>query len=346
MKVTLLPSGHAYEVKDGQTVLAAGLAAGYAMPYSCRTGTCRTCKGRVVQGQVDFGVTLETVLPKAERDVGFALLCVAKPLEDLEVEVTELEGIENIQPKIYPCRLTKIEKPAPDVAVLTLRMPPNENMRFMAGQYIEMITKTGERRPYSLSVPPNQEGLTFAEIHVRHIPGGLFTDPLFSTAKERDLLKFEGPFGTFFIREESEKPIVMIASGTGFGPIKAMIEHALKRGSQRPISLYWGGRTKADIYHLAMAQAWAEEHPHIQFVPVLSNATDACAWSGRTGLVYEAVLADHADLSGHQVYACGAPVMVDAARRDLVAQRGLPSTEFFADSFLTAAEKAGKKEEP
>ena len=341
MKVKLLPSGHEYEVKDGQTVLAAGLAAGYAMPYSCRTGTCRTCKGRVIEGRVDFGVTLETYLPAAERAAGYALLCVAKPLADLQVEVTELEGIASIQPKIYPCRIAKIERPAPDVAILTLRMPPNENMRFMAGQYIEMITKSGERRPYSLSVPPDEEGLTFAEIHVRHIPGGLFTDPLFSTAKERDLLKLEGPFGTFFIREDSEKPILMIASGSGFGPIKSMIQHALKRGSKRPITLYWGGRTKADLYHLAMAEGWS----HIRFVPVLSHASEACAWTGRTGHVHEAVLADHPDLSGYQVYACGAPAMVDAARRDFTAHRGLPASEFFADSFLTAAERAGNKEE-
>lgn len=330
MKVTLIPSGHSFDVKEGQTVLAAGLAAGFAMPYSCRTGVCTTCKGRIVEGKVDYGVTIEKALPTAEREAGHALLCVAKPLTDLRVEVKELEGVASIEPKIYPCRIAKIEKPAPDVAILTLRMPPNENMRFLAGQYVEMITKSGERRSYSIAVPPNEEGLSFIELHIRHSPGGLFTDPLFSTAKERDLLKFEGPFGTFFVRPDSDKPILMLASGTGFGPIKAMIEHALRRGHTRRITLYWGARKKADLYQLALAEGWS----HLQFVPVLSEPTPDCAWTGRTGLVHRAVLEDHPDLSGFQVYACGAPVMVNAAREDFRAA-GLSPDDYFADAFVT-----------
>ncbi|MBB3259863.1 CDP-4-dehydro-6-deoxyglucose reductase [Paraburkholderia bannensis] len=339
--VVLKPSGHAFVVGEGKTILAAGLAAGNSLPYSCRTGVCNTCKGKVIEGSVDHGSVLATYLSESARAEGYALLCCAKPLTDLVVEVSELEGLAAIEPKIYPCRLVKLERPAPDVAVLTLRMPPNENMRYMAGQYVEMITANGERRCYSLAGAPDEEGLPFIQLHIRHIPGGLFTDHLFSTAKERDLFRFEGPFGTFFLREDSDKPMVLLASGTGFAPIKAIVEQSIKRNIKRPIHIYWGGRKRADIYAYEVAQRWELEHSHIRFVPVLSHATPECGWSGRLGFVHQIVMEDFADLSGHQVYACGAPAMVDAARADFTAHRGLPPDEFFADSFLTAVEKSG-----
>jgi CDP-4-dehydro-6-deoxyglucose reductase, E3 len=341
-QVVLKPSGHAFEVKYGSTILAAGLKAGNCMPYSCRTGVCNTCKGKIVEGHVDHGTVLVANLSEAERAAGYALLCSAKPLSNLTVEVQELEGVEAIEPKMYPCRLVKMERPAPDVAVLTLRMPANENMRYMAGQYVELLTPTKERRCYSLATAPSEEDLPFVELHVRHVPGGLFTDHLFTAIKERDLFRFEGPFGTFFLRESSSKPMVLLASGTGFAPIKAIVEQSLRRKLERPIDIYWGGRSREDLYQRALAEEWASTYPHIRFIPVLSDATAGCEWTGRTGFVHQAVLDDFADLSGHQVYACGAPLMVDAARRSFTASRGLPADEFFADSFLTAAEKSGQ----
>jgi CDP-4-dehydro-6-deoxyglucose reductase len=216
--------------------------------------------------------------------------------------------------------------------VIGLRLPMNENFRFLAGQYIDFLLKEGKRRSYSLATRPNPGGVTALEIHVRHTPGGAFTDHVFSNLKVRDLLRFEGPLGSFYLREDSAKPIVMVASGTGFAPIKAICEHAREKKIGRPITLYWGCRLKRDLYQLEVAQSW----PHVKFIPVLSDEP----WDGRTGFVHRAAMQDFPDMSGVQVYACGAPIVVESARRDFSAQCMLPADEFFADSFLTEADKA------
>ena len=328
-KVTLRPSGHAFEVPEGKNILQAGLDAGHMLPYSCRAGVCRTCRGTIVEGKVDYGMVHATYLPDSDKAKGFALLCQAKPLSDLVIEVREVQGV---RPRLIPCRVERLEKPAPDVAVIGLRLPMNENFRFLAGQYIDILLKDGKRRSYSLATRPDTAGVTALEIHVRHTPGGAFTDHVFSNLKVRDLLRFEGPLGSFYLREDSAKPIVMLASGTGFAPIKAMCEYAREKKIARPITLYWGGRLKRDLYQLEAAQAW----PHVKFIPVLSDEK----WDGRMGFVHRAVMEDFPDMSGQQVYACGAPVMVEAARRDFSVQCSLPADEFFADSFLTEADKA------
>jgi CDP-4-dehydro-6-deoxyglucose reductase len=181
----------------------------------------------------------------------------------------------------------------------------------------------------------------FVQLHVRHVPGGSFTDHVFRTMKERDILRFEGPFGTFFLRDESAKPIVLVASGTGFAPIKAIIEAAFKKGVARPMTLYWGARRPKDLYLNGLAERWAAGHPGFKYVPVISDALAEDLWKGRTGFVHRAVMEDFPDLSGHQIYACGVPIMVDSARRDFIQKCRLPENEFFADSFTTAADKAG-----
>jgi CDP-4-dehydro-6-deoxyglucose reductase, E3 len=328
-KVTLQPSGHSFEVPEGKNVLQAGLDAGRMLPYSCRAGVCRTCRGTIKEGNVDYGMVHETYLPESDKAKGYALLCQAKPLSDLVVEVREVQGV---RPRIIPCRVERLEKPAPDVAVIGLRLPMNENFRFLAGQYIDFLLKEGKRRSYSLATRPDPAGVTALEIHVRHTPGGVFTDHVFGKLKVRDLLRFEGPLGSFYLREDSEKPIVMVASGTGFAPLKAICEHAREKKIARPVTLYWGCRLKRDLYQLEVAQSW----PHVKFIPVLSDEP----WEGRTGFVHRAVMEDFPDLSGHQVYACGAPIVVESARRDFSAQCKLPADEFFADSFLTEADKA------
>jgi CDP-4-dehydro-6-deoxyglucose reductase len=257
------------------------------------------------------------------------------------VEIAELEGLAGIKPGIVPCRVVKIERPSADVAVLDLRLPMNENMRFMAGQYVDFLLKDGKRRSYSIACKPSAEGVSHLELHIRHVPGGLFTDRLFGgEVKEREVMRFEGPLGSFYLREDSDKPIIFLASGTGFAPIKAMIEHAIARGIQRPMQLYWGCRKPADLYMAALPEQWAREVPGFRYVPVLSEVSAQDGWQGRTGLVHQAVMADHPDLSGHDVYACGVPVMVDAAQRDFLAQCGLPEDAFFADSFLDESSKA------
>jgi len=328
-RVTLKPTGHSYEVEDGKTVLQAGLDAGYMLPYSCRAGVCRTCRGTIVEGKVDYGAVHATYLPDSDKAKGYVLLCQAKPLTDLTVEVREVHGV---RPRIIPCRVERFDKPAPDVAVLGLRLPMNENFRFLAGQYIDFLLKDGKRRSFSLATRPDPAGVTALEIHVRHTPGGVFTDHVFGKLKVRDLLRFEGPLGSFYLREDSNKPIVMVASGTGFAPIKAIAELALEKKVSRPITLYWGARLKRDLYQLDIAQSW----PHVKLIPVLSDEK----WDGRMGFVHRAVMEDFPDMAGVQVYACGAPIVVESARRDFSEQCKLPPDEFYADSFLTEADKA------
>lgn len=338
-QVTLQPSGQSFSVPEGQTVLAAGLAAGRNLPYSCRAGMCRTCRGTVLEGKVDYGDVEERFLTAEQRAKGMAMLCRARPLTDLVVEVQELK-LQGARPKMLPCRVVGISRPAPDVAILSVKLPMNEPLQFVAGQYVEFILKDGKRRSYSIANAPQVKGITTVELHVRHMPGGLFTDAVFSTMKERDLLRMEAPLGTFYLREESTKPVIFLASGTGFAPIKSIIELMFEQGSGRPMTLYWGCRAKADLYLLDLPRQWAAAHPGFTFVPVLSEPGAGDAWTGRTGLVHRAVMEDFADLSGHQVYACGAPVMVESARNDFCAARGLPEEEFFADAFLTEADHA------
>ncbi|MGV2290751.1 CDP-6-deoxy-delta-3,4-glucoseen reductase [Trinickia sp. YCB016] len=341
-RVVLKPSGQAFEVQEGMTILSAGLAAGRFLPYSCRTGVCNTCKARVLEGTVDHGAVLKTYLNDDTRAEGYALICCARPRSDLVVEIDELEGMAAIDPKVYPCRVARMERPAPDVMIVTLRMPMNENMTFMAGQYIEMMLPDGDRRSYSIATAPSVEGLPHIQLHIRHAPGGKFTDRVFSSLKEREVLRFEGPFGTFFLREDSDKPIIMLASGTGFGPIKSIVEYALKKGIKRDIHIFWGGRRRQDLYLMELAESWSRAHDHISFHPVLSEPTEACGWSGHVGFVHRAAMAHFPDMSNHEVYACGVPVMVDSARREFSQQCGLPPSAFYADSFLTAVEKSGR----
>ena len=224
------------------------------------------------------------------------------------------------------------------MVILQLKLPANERLQFLAGQYIEFILKDGARRSFSMANAPHDD--EFLQLHVRHVPGGSFTDHVFKTMKERDILRFEGPLGSFFLHE-SEKPIVFVASGTGFAPIKAIIESALKHEIGRPMTLYWGGRRPKDLYLDALARQWAAEYAALfEYVPVISDALPEDQWIGRTGFVHRAVMADLPDLSGVQVYACGVPIMVESARRDFTHECGLPIDEFFADSFTTQADLA------
>jgi CDP-4-dehydro-6-deoxyglucose reductase len=338
--VTLRPSGRTYPCAPGAAVLKAGLDAGLFLPYSCRSGVCRTCRGRVVEGRVDLGAVHPNYLPESDRAAGLALLCCATPLSDVVIEVTEIDPADAIHPRFMPARVLKVDKPAPDVAIVTLGLPMNEPTVFRAGQYVEFVLKDGRRRSYSIANPPSNDGVRQVELHIRHTPGGAFTDHVFGAMQLREIHRIEMPLGSFYLREDSTKPIVMLASGTGFAPIKAIVEASLARGLARPITLYWGGRRRADLYLADLAAAWATAHPHIRFVPVLSEPAPDDAWTGRTGFVHRAVMADFPDLSGHQVYACGAPIVIESARRDFAAQCRLPEDEFFADSFITEAERA------
>ncbi|MBK9161026.1 MAG: CDP-6-deoxy-delta-3,4-glucoseen reductase [Nitrosomonadales bacterium] len=328
-KTIIEPSGHEFPIEANETVLEAAIRHGYTLPYSCRDGVCGACKGKVVQGNIDHGRHQEGVLTDAEKATGMALFCCAKPLSDLVIECREVTAAGEIQIKTLPCRVQRMERPAEDVMVLKLKLPANERLQFLAGQYIDILQKDQKPRSFSLANAPHDD--EFLELHVRNISGGAFTRHIFEEMKERDILRFKGPLGTFFLREDSGRPIIFVASGTGFAPIKAIIEHALYVGIKRPMHFYWGVRKLADLYMLDKAKEW--EGNGIRFTPVLSDALPEDNWQGRTGFVHQAVLDDYDDLSAHEVYACGAPVVVEAAHRDFTSQRGLPEDAFYSDAF-------------
>jgi CDP-4-dehydro-6-deoxyglucose reductase len=344
-QVTIAPSQHQFTVTAEQTVLDAALAAGILLPYSCRSGACSTCKAKIVSGTIQPVPSAEVVLSPEEREAGYTLLCQARATSDLVVESREIRLASDIQVRKLPSRVTSISRPAADVAVLQLQLPATETFKFYAGQYVELILKDGKRRSYSMANPPHSA--TALELHIRHLPGGLFTDHVFGVGatqmKEREILRIEGPLGSFFLREDSQLPIVMVASGTGFAPIKAIIEHMVHQNIKRPVTLYWGGRRPCDLYMHALAQSWAATIPNFTYVPVVSDALPDDSWTGRTGFVHKAVMEDFPDLSGYQVYACGAPIVVDSARREFVAQCHLPDEAFFADSFTSEADLAALK---
>lgn len=337
-QITIKPSDHSFACPDDETVLAAAMAADLMIPYGCRNGACGTCKGKILEGRVDYGVHQAATLTEEERRAGLALFCCAKPETDLVVEIKEVRRAGDIRIRKLPCRIEAIDKPAHDVAIVRIKLPANERLQFLAGQYIDVLLKDGHRRSFSLANPPHDDALL--ELHVRHVPGGFFSDQLFNQFKGREILRFEGPLGNFFLREESDKPIVFVAGGTGFAPIKGVIEHALHHGIERrrPIVLYWGVRAQRDLYLPELPGRWQSEHAgDFTFIPVLSEPAPDEAWPGRTGFVHQAVLDDFADLSGYQVYACGGPAMIDVARKAFTQTRGLPPEEFFADSFTYAA---------
>jgi CDP-4-dehydro-6-deoxyglucose reductase len=323
--ITIKPSNHNFSVEAEETILDAGIKHGYVLPYGCRNGVCGVCKGKVLLGSVDHGNSQSHALSEAEKAEGLALFCCAKPQTDVVIECHEVSASMDIPVKTLPCRVQRMEKLADDVMALYLKLPANERLQFLAGQYLDILQKEGKPRSFSLANAPHDD--EFLQLHIRNIPGGAFTQHVFNEMKERDILRIKGPLGTFFLREDSAKPIVFVASGTGFAPIKAIIEHALYMGSQRPMHLYWGVRRAADFYMLDKVGEW--EARGIKFTPVVSDEP----WSGRAGLVHRAVLEDYADLSGYQVYACGAPVVVEAAHRDFTTLCGLPDEEFFADAF-------------
>ncbi|MGX9776590.1 CDP-6-deoxy-L-threo-D-glycero-4-hexulose-3-dehydrase reductase [Janthinobacterium lividum] len=337
-QITVQPSGHQFSCEADETVLSAAIRAGVGLPYSCKSGACSSCKGKIVSGNVQHKPYQTRSLTEDEAAAGYSLLCCAVPQGDLVVQAREVAGSSDYPIKKMPSRVTTIEKVAPDVVVLTLQLPASERLNYRAGQYIEIMLRDNKRRSYSMASAPVEGGPV--SLHIRHMPGGLFTDQVFGTMKERDILRFEGPMGTFFLREDSDKPVVLLASGTGFAPLKAIVEHMINEQSPRPITLYWGARRPHDLYMDALCRQWAADLPQFTYVPVVSDALPEDGWSGRTGFVHQAVIADLPDMSAYQVYACGAPIVVESANRDFVQLCQLPADEFYADAFTTEADLA------
>ncbi len=330
-QITLQPSGHVFRAQDSETILEAALREGYRLPYGCRNGACGSCKGKIIAGIVDHGHAQETALPVTERAQGHALFCQARPRSDLVIECREIGAAKDIPVKTLPCRVQSLERVAPEVMRIRLRLPSAERLQFLAGQYVDILLRDGTRRSLSIANAPHDDG--FLELHLRNY-GGPFSEHVFTRMKEKDILRLEGPLGTFYLRENSDRPLIFIAGGTGFAPIKAIIEYAIHQQIRRPMTLYRGVRRAADLYLNDLPESWQREHG-IRYIPVLSDPAED-HWSGRHGLVHQAVIADFPDLSGHEVYACGAPAMTDAARRDFTALCHLPEPAFYADAFTPA----------
>jgi CDP-4-dehydro-6-deoxyglucose reductase len=341
-QVTLKTSGKQFTVNPDENLLEAALRQGINLPYGCKNGACGSCKGKVLEGQVTHGQHSESALSKSDETAGGILFCCSHPQSDLLIEAREVQGAGDIAIRKVPCRVNTINKPSDDVAILKLQLPAAERFQFLAGQYLEFLLKDGQRRAYSIANAPEQEGPL--ELHIRHLPGGLFTDFVFGAVtpalKEKDILRFEGPLGSFFLREDSKKPIIFVAAGTGFAPIKSIIEQMQAKKIHRPIHLYWGGRRPSDLYLDDLCKSWETAIADFKYIPVISDALPEDTWQGRTGFVHQAVVTDHPDMKNFQVYACGAPVMVNAARNDFLAKCQLPEEEFFADSFTSAADLA------
>ena len=339
--VKVEPSGRTFTANEGETLLAAAIRQGIGMPYGCKDGACGSCKCKKLEGSVSHGAHQSKALSAEEEENGYVLTCCGVAQSDVVLESRQVTDEGAFPIRKMPARVSSLQKVSHDVMLMTLQLPANEVFKYHAGQYVEFLLRDGSRRSYSMAnAPHTQVDKPGLELHLRHMPGGKFTDQVFSTLKEKDILRIEGPYGSFFLREESAKPLVLLASGTGFAPIKALIEHMQVTNIRRPAVLYWGGRRPADLYMSDWIQAQCAEMPQLRYVPVVSNALPEDQWTGRTGFVHQAVLEDLPDLSGHQVYACGAPIVVESARSDYTAKAGLPEDEFFADSFTTEADKA------
>lgn len=321
-RIHLLPNGLGFDCAADETLLDAALRQGVLLPHQCKTGTCGSCRAT------------DTV------DGSPLLLCQVRPAADMTLEATVLAEGQVIRK--LPVRVQQLQRLADDVAVLLLQPPEGQELDFQPGQYVDVLLPRGQRRSYSLAARPGAGAVL--ELHVRHRPGGTFTEQVFGRMKERDVLRLEGPYGACGMRVDGDSPLLLLATGTGFAPVKAIVEHAIATGSQRPMTLYWGGRTPADLYHHALCKSWAVAHPWLVYRPVLSRASPEHLWGGRTGRIHDAVMADFQDLSAYEVYACGSPAMVDEARATLCGQRCLPAGAFHADAFTSAPVPAGVAE--
>jgi CDP-4-dehydro-6-deoxyglucose reductase len=339
--ISVLPSGRSFTANPGEPMLAAAIRQGIGLPYGCKDGACGSCKCKKLEGTVTHGPHQLKALSHEEEAAGFVLTCCGVPQTDVVLESRQVTDESAFPIKRMPARVSSLVRASHDVMVIRLQLPANDVFKYHAGQYVEFLLQGGDRRSYSMANAPHTQldnpGL---ELHLRHMPGGKFTEHVFGAMKKKEIVRVEGPYGSFFLREDSTKPMILLASGTGFAPIKALIEHMQFKNITRPAVLYWGGRRPADLYMNDWMVEKLAQMPQLRYVPVVSNALPEDAWGGRTGFVHKAVLEDFPDLSGHQVYACGAPIVVESARADYMALAGLPEEEYFADSFTTEADKA------
>ncbi|MGH8323213.1 MAG: 2Fe-2S iron-sulfur cluster-binding protein, partial [Steroidobacteraceae bacterium] len=289
--VRIEPHGRTIRVRAGQPVLEAALAAGLNLPHSCKSGHCSSCRARLRTGKIRYPGARPLGITAAEEDAGNILLCQARPLTDLVLEARLITTVADVEIKTLPCRIERMAPLAPDVLQVWLRLPAVETLRFQSGQYLDVLLDGGRRRSFSIASPPHDSGLI--ELHVRRVPGGGFTERLFGVAAGAlgagALLRIEGPVGQFTYRPGTG-PLLMIAGGTGFAPLKSILRHILENGGtdtgERDIHLYWGARQPHDIYEEALALDWTRRHPRFHFTAVLSESNDAGGVHRRLGWVH------------------------------------------------------------
>ncbi len=330
------PAGHQFSVAPGQTLLEAAIARRIGLPYGCRDGKCGSCTAQLVAGRVSYPSGKTEALAGQPADA--CLTCQAVPETDIRLRVAELETVADIEVRTLPCRIAEKTRLNHDVIRLRLKLPEAQRLQFLAGQYLEFILADGRKRAFSIANAPHDDALM--ELHVRRVPGGEFTDYVFDELEEKTILRIQGPLGSFVLREASARPLLFIGGGTGFAPLKGLLEHAFHLGIERPMTLYWGVRAERDLYWPELPQRWMAEHANFSYVPVLSEPDPD--WSGRRGYVHEAVLEDHPDIADYDVYLSGPPVMVEAGRAAFEA-RGLALDHMFSDAFEYAADSPSFK---
>jgi len=330
-EVTIAGNGKTFQVREGENILMAALRQGVMLPYSCKNGTCGSCKGLLESGEVHYPFHPPLALEKSDFADGYALLCQAEPVEDLVIRVREIEAVRDIQVRMLPARVLEKTKLSDNVVRLQLRLPTGQRLQFLAGQYIDVLLSGGKRRAFSIASCPSLENEI--ELHIRHVEGGDFTGHVFDELKERDILRLEGPQGNFFVRNDRpERPMIMMGGGTGFAPLKSMIESLLEQGDRRTIHLYWGARSPAELYLDDLPASWAREYDHIHYRRAFSESGDDVPDGGFSGFVHEAVIADHDDLSGFDIYMSGPPAMIETSKRTFI-EHGVPEDRLFYDSF-------------
>ncbi|MCU7795918.1 MAG: CDP-6-deoxy-delta-3,4-glucoseen reductase [Candidatus Thiodiazotropha sp. (ex Myrtea spinifera)] len=335
-KVQVEPSGHEFTVETEENLLEAAIRQGINLPYGCRNGFCGDCRSVLIEGDIHYP---EGEPPALEgQDEGLCLTCQAIPRSDLTIHVHEIEQAQDLKPRILPSKVDRIERLNDDVIRLYLKLPEGERLQFLAGQYLNFILPDGSKRAFSIANAPHDD--EFIELHIRHVSGGTFTDTLFNGMEEKTILRIEAPLGSYFLREESERPIILMGGGTGFAPLKGIIEHAFEIGIKRPMHLFWGVRSREDLYLPALPEAWSAEHPNFTYTPVLSEPDND--WQGVSGWVHEAVVEQHPDLSGHEVYMSGPPPMIDAGKSAFLAH-GLSGEDLYSDSFEYGAATTKQK---
>lgn len=325
-----------FTTEQNETVLQGALRNGHLYPYGCQSGSCGACKAKLTKGTIRHLSRDPQVLSDKELEQGLCLLCQAVPEEDIEIEVKEIARAKEIEIKTLPTRVRAKELLCDDVVRIYLSLPNTQKFEYLPGQYINILLKGGRERAFSIANTPERAAEEGLELHIRIVADGLYSPRVKNELQVKDIVRIQGPFGTYFLRKDEPRPIILVAGGTGFAPVKGLIEDAIESGIDQPIRLYWGARDKADLYLDELAENWAQKLPSFSYIPVLSEAKKTSGWTGRTGFVHEAIQEDISNASGFSVYASGPPVMVNALRETFLA-RGLESDFFYSDAFDYAA---------